>query len=154
MVDYGVTDRLNVIADLPYVWTGASQGVLHGMSGLQDLTVAAKFNLLETEFTNSGVAAHDRRRGRGHADQRLHAGLLSALASAAPAAALSGRLTLSFHAKRGWFLDGSSAYTWRDNVTLDRAAYFTDDQLFFSDQVAMPDVFDYTLSAGYRRSRA
>jgi hypothetical protein len=50
MVDYGVTDRLNVIAGLPYVWTKASQGVLHGASGWQDLTVAAKFNLLETEF--------------------------------------------------------------------------------------------------------
>ena len=54
MVDYGVTDRLNVIASLPYVWTEASQGVLHGVSGWQDLTVAAKFNLLETDFTRSG----------------------------------------------------------------------------------------------------
>ena len=32
MGTYGVTDRLNVIAMLPYVWTSASQGVLerHG----------------------------------------------------------------------------------------------------------------------------
>ena len=49
--NYGVTDRLNVIAMVPYVWTDASQGVLHGMSGVQDLTVAAKYDLLETGFT-------------------------------------------------------------------------------------------------------
>ena len=150
MLDYGVTDRLNVIATLPYVWTEASQGVLHGVRGWQDLTVAAKFNLLETEFTRSGslrtivaVAA-----GTPIGDYTPDFYPLS-LGSASRR--LSGRLTLSFRAKRGWFLDGTSAYTWRDNVTLDRASYYTDDQLFFSDQVAMPDVFDYTLSAGYRR---
>ena len=34
-------------------------------------------------------------------------------------------------------------------MTLDRPSYFTDGQLFLSDEVAMPDVFDYTVSAGY-----
>ena len=61
----------------------------------------------------------------------------------------AGRLTLNFQAKQGWFVDGTGAYTWRGKVTLDRPAYFTDDQLFLSDEVAMPDVFDYTVSAGY-----
>ncbi|HZM52712.1 MAG TPA: hypothetical protein VFE68_19570 [Vicinamibacteria bacterium] len=150
MVDYGVTDRLNVIATLPYVWTEASQGVLHGVSGWQDLTVAAKFNLLETDFTRSGslrtiVAVSA---GTPIGDYTPDYYPLS-LGSASNR--LSGRLTLSFRAKRGWYLDGTSAYTWRDNVTLDRASYYTNDQLFFSDQVAMPDVFDYTVRAGYRR---
>src|SRR5262245_50337514 len=53
--NYGVTDRLNVIAALPYVWTEASQGVLHGMSGFQDVTMAVKFLLLETALTNAGT---------------------------------------------------------------------------------------------------
>ena len=37
-------------------------------------------------------------------------------------------------------------------MTLDRPTYYTNGQLFFSDQVAMPDVFDYTVSTGYRRA--
>jgi hypothetical protein len=60
-------------------------------------------------------------------------------------------MTLSFNAKKGWFLSGSAAYTWRDTVTLDRPAYFTDGHLYMSDQVAMPDVFDYSVTAGYRK---
>ena len=36
---YGVTDRLSVMAVVPYVWTHASQGPLHGMSGVQDVTL-------------------------------------------------------------------------------------------------------------------
>jgi hypothetical protein len=61
----------------------------------------------------------------------------------------SGRLTLNYHAKSGVYVNGTSAYTWRDNVTLDRTSYYTDGQLFYGDQVAMPDVFDYAVSVGY-----
>src|SRR5215210_5266519 len=34
---YGVTERLSLMGTLPYVWTHASQGVLHDLSGIQDL---------------------------------------------------------------------------------------------------------------------
>ena len=36
---------------------------------------------------------------------------------------------------------------------LDRPAYFTNGQLFLSNEVAMPDVFDYSVTAGYQRGR-
>src|SRR2546427_6759075 len=52
---YGVTDRLSVMALLPYVWTRASQGTLQGMHGFQDFTLAAKYRLLSTPFTERGT---------------------------------------------------------------------------------------------------
>src|SRR5512143_4046201 len=55
MAAYGVTDRLSVMAMLPYVWTHATQGPLHGMRGLQDFTLAAKYQLLATPFTDRGT---------------------------------------------------------------------------------------------------
>src|SRR5262245_30172440 len=33
---YGLTERLTVLAAVPYVWTHASAGVLHDMDGFQD----------------------------------------------------------------------------------------------------------------------
>ena len=36
-------------------------------------------------------------------------------------------------------------------MTLDRPYYFTDDQFVMSDQVDMPNVFDYVVSAGYMK---
>src|SRR5204862_3910737 len=65
----------------------------------------------------------------------------------------SGRVTLAFQAHSGWFLNGSTAYTWRSNVRLDRSAYYTNGQLVLSNEVAMPGVFDYTVSAGFQRGR-
>ena len=40
---------------VPYVWTEASQGVLHGIQGFQDLTLAAKYNFLERPSTKVGA---------------------------------------------------------------------------------------------------
>ncbi len=150
MGSYGIVGRLNVIAEVPFVWTNASQGVLHSMSGMQDMTLAAKYRLLESAFTSAGslraiaVVAGSAPLSNYTPDfQPLSIGLHSKQ--------VSGRMTLDFEAERGWFLLGTAAYTWRGNVTLDRPAYFTDNQLFLTDQVAMADVFDYTIRAGYVR---
>ncbi len=148
---YGVTSRLNLIANVPYVWTAASQGVLQGMSGFQDLTLAAKYRVLETPFTDVGslraiaVLAGSIPLSRYTPDfQPLSIGLASKR--------VSGRFTLDFRAKAGWFLTGSTAYTWRGKVTLDRPYYYTDGQLFLSNEVAMPDVFNYNVGFGYSKS--
>lgn len=148
--DYGVTGRLNVIAMLPYVWTHASQGVLHGMSGFQDVTLAAKYAVLDTAFTGAGSLKAIAVASAGLPVSDYTPDFLP-LSIGSASHRFSGRLTLRFEAKRGWFVDGSAAYTWRGNVKLDRPAYYTDGRLFLSDEVAMPDVFNYTISAGYRK---
>jgi hypothetical protein len=52
---YAISDRLSLMAAVPYVWTHASQGVLHDLSGIQDLSVAAKFKLLSTSLAERGA---------------------------------------------------------------------------------------------------
>ncbi len=43
MSNYGITDKLNVLATVPYVWTDASAGTLHGMKGFQDIDLDVKY---------------------------------------------------------------------------------------------------------------
>jgi hypothetical protein len=146
--NYGLTNRLNIVGTLPYVWTRASQGVLHGMQGVQDLTVAAKYSLLEKPSTKVGSL---------RAIGVLSAGLpvtdyvpdFQPLSIGNASKRLSGRFTTNLQSNRGWFVNGSAAYTWRGSVTLDRPYYYTDGQLFMTDDVDMPEVFDYVASGGY-----
>jgi hypothetical protein len=149
---YGVSDRLSVIAMLPYVSTQASQGPLHGMSGTQDFMLAAKYQILATPLTERGtlramiVGAAGIPASNYTPDfQPLSIGLASKQ--------LSGRFSLNFQAHEGWFLNGSAAYTWRANVKLDRPAYYTNGQLYLTNEVAMPDVVDYGISAGFQQGR-
>lgn len=149
MAAYGLTGRLNVIASLPFVSTHASGGTLHGQKGLQDLTVAAKFRAFS--------AADDRVRayvvGSYAVPVSDYVPDLFPLSLGMASQRLSGRATLSVRAGQGFFAGATGAYTWRDNVTLDRPAYFTDGQLFLTDQVHMPNTFDYAVNVGYGRGR-
>ncbi len=47
---YGVSDKLNVLFNAPYVKTKASAGTLHGMSGVQDLSLYVKWMPIEKEM--------------------------------------------------------------------------------------------------------
>jgi hypothetical protein len=152
MGNWGVTNRLNVIAMLPYVWTGASQGVLSSMDGVQDVTVAVKYNVLDAPFTSTGSLRAILVGSAGTPVTDYVADFLP-MSIGLGSSQLSTRLTAQFLAKRGWFLLGTAAYTWRGSVKLDRPAYFTDGSLFLSDEVAMPDVFNYKFSAGYQGGR-
>jgi hypothetical protein len=147
---YGITDRLTVIASVPYVWTHASQGVLSDMQGIQDLTVAAKYRLFKTQFIERGA--------------------LSAIVVGSVAAPIgdytpdflplsigigdrraAARLTMNYQSTSAWFATASTAYTLCGNVTLNRNSYYTDGQLYMTNEVAIPNVVETSLSAGYRR---
>ena len=149
---YGVTDRLTVVAMVPYVTTDASQGTLHGLSGVQDVTVAAKYQLFATRFTERGTlsalavgAAGIPATNYTPDFQPLSIGLASRHAT--------GRFTLHFETTGSWFIEGSAAHTWRNKVTLDRPAYYTNGQLYLTNEVAMPQVAEYKASTGFRKKR-
>src|SRR5882672_9658057 len=46
MTNYGITDNLNVLASVPYVWTHVTAGTLHGLHGFQDVSLAVKWKPL------------------------------------------------------------------------------------------------------------
>ena len=148
--NYGLTDSINVIAHIPLVRTNASQGVLAGMTGFQDITLAAKYKFFETQLAESGrlraiaVVA-------GSAPMTDYTPDFLPLSIGLGSRRIGGRLTVHFRTNRGWFLNFSPSYTWRDGVRLDRPYFYTDGRLTFSDRVAMPDVFDYSASGGLIR---
>ena len=149
---YGLRERLSVIATLPYVWTRTSQGSLHSMSGLQDLTLVAKYRLATTPFTQhallSAIVV-----GAAGMPASNYTPDFQPLSIGSASRRVSSRLTLNLQSDSWWFVNTSGGYTWRRNVRLDRNAYFTSGQLFLTNEVEMPDVVDYTASTGYRRGR-
>ena len=62
---------------------------------------------------------------------------------------ISGRLTPNYQTDPGLYVSGTTAFTKRDGLTLDRPYYYTDGQLFFTDHVDMPSVANDSVSVGY-----
>ena len=146
---YGVSDRLTLLAMLPYIWTDASQGPLHSMHGIQDLTLGAKYRLLSTPFTNQGTLRAIVVAAAGMPATDYTPDFLP-LAIGLGSKRAGGRLTLNFQAHQGWFLNSSAGYTWRGKVRLERPSYYTNGQLYLTNEVKMPNVADYVFTAGYQ----
>ncbi|HEY9048930.1 MAG TPA: transporter [Ohtaekwangia sp.] len=144
--NYGITNKINVIAMVPYVKTKASQGTLHGMEGLQDLSLGVKYNFFQKKMENSAFNTF--------AVLNFSTPLSDYTPDFFPLALgthttnLMYRLTANykFH---DWYVNASGGYTWRSNTKLDRPAYFNGNEFVLSDEVKMPNVFDVFASIGY-----
>lgn len=151
-VDYGVTDRINVIAKIPYVWTNSSQGVLAGQEGWQDLTLAAKIRIGGVKIPRAGKL-NWYGAGVWTNPMRNYTPDFLPLSIGLDSMTRGVRSTLNLSTEAGLFFTGSGQYTWRENVTLDRDYYYTNNQFFLTSDVPMPRVVDYELSAGFAKKR-
>jgi len=147
---YGVTERLGLIASLPYVRTHASQGVLHDLKGFQDLNITAKLRLLGTGPTRHG-ALNAFIAARAAVPVGDYTPDFYPLSIGTAGRRASGHVTLDYQSNSVWFANASAAYMWCSNVRLNRNAYYTNGQLYLTNEVVMPNVLDYTLSAGFNR---
>ncbi len=146
--NYAITSRINVLGDIPFVWTNASQGTLHPMHGFQDLTLAVKVNAVQIpirEFASIrliGLVG-------GSTPSTNYTPDLQPLSIGYHSKTLTTRGTVNLQTRSGVYVNGSTAYMFRGHVSLDRPYYYTNNQLTLSNQVAMPNQFSYVTSVGY-----
>ena len=147
MVNYGISDKLNVIAMMPYINNKASAGTLIGHSGLQDATLIAKWDCYDVKFKNTfySLIAFG---GFSTPTTNYVADYLP-LSIGLQSSNLMGKLMVDIQ-KDHWFATVSANATTRSNVTIDRDAYYTT-EMIYSNQVQMPTVLGYNLRLGYRK---
>jgi len=148
MTSYGITDKLNLLVNVPYVWTHASAGTLHGMKGFQDIDVDLKYEFYKSKIGNGrlsliglvGVTTPLSNYENDFLPMSIGLGSTN----------LSGRLTADY--QNGlFFATISSAYVFRSNVTIDRTSYYTN-QINYTDEVDMPNQLNSNLFVGIRNS--
>lgn len=146
MANYGITDDVNILVMVPWVYNQASSGTLICQSGIQDLTMLVKYAFLfETwkgfDVTMIGMAGGAVPLTNYVADYLpLSIGMQSKNAF--------GRCMLDIQ-KGKWYGTASTYYMARSNVEIDRNSYYTT-ELIYSNEVALPDVWGYNLRAGWR----
>jgi hypothetical protein len=148
MTNYGITDKLNVLVNVPYVWTQASQGTLHGLQGFQDIDVDVKYEFYSTKI------------GKGKLSMIGLVGLTTPLSKyendflpmsiGLGSTNLSGRLTLDYQ-KGIFFTTLSSAYVFRSNITIDASSYYADG-IHYTNQVYMPNQLYSNFFVGIRKT--
>ncbi len=146
MGNYGVTKKLNVLFNVPFVKTNANAGQWKGQSGMQDISVWLKYAAVvkkkgNTRFTAIGLAGFSTPLSNYSVDQLpLSIGLGSTN--------LSLRAMADYQMGK-WFATASATYVLRSNVELDRTAYYTT-AMHYTTEVKMPNAMQWMVRAGYR----
>jgi hypothetical protein len=148
MSNYGITDKLNVLATVPYIWTNASAGTLHGMKGFQDIDVEVKYEFFTTKIGKKGKLNLIVLGGISTPLQNYENDFLP-MSIGLGSTNLTGRLTADYQ-KGIFFTTISSAFSWRSDVTIDRTSYYTD-QIHYTDKVDMPNQLNSNLFIGIRK---
>ena len=149
MGNYGITRKLNALFSVPYVKTKASAGTLHGMDGIQDLSLFLKWRPFQKKLGDGklslfGIAGLSFPLSNYTADfLPLSIGLESKTASA--------RIMADYQ-RGNLFATGSATYVMRDNIKIDRNSYYTT-ELHLSNEVEMPDAANFNFRAGFRNHR-
>lgn len=149
MGNYGLSRKLNLLFGVPYVKTKASAGTLHGLSGIQDLSLFVKWRPLQKDmaggkFSVFGIAGASFPLSNYAADfLPLSLGLRSKT--------LLGRLMADYQ-KGNLFATISGTYVLRDNIKIDRTSYYTT-RMHSTNEVEMPDAASFNFRAGFRNHR-
>jgi hypothetical protein len=149
MGNYGAGKKINLLFGVPYSSNRVSGGTLAGKQGIQDLSLFVKYMPVETPlgrgtFSLYTIGGLSFPLGNYVADfLPLSIGLRSRTATL--------RLMTDYQIGN-WFATLSGSYVFRDNIRIDRNAYYTT-EMHYTNEVFMPNVFSANFRTGYRSGK-
>ncbi len=147
MGNYGITDKLNFIFGIPYITTKASAGTLHGSHGIQDFSAWLKWMPVEKKLNATSVFSLYGLAGFSTPLTNYEADYLP-LTLGLHSTTFSARLMLDYQ-HRAFFATASATYQYRNNIKIDRTAYYTT-EMHLTNEVEMPDMASFNVRTGYR----
>jgi len=149
MGNYGITDKINVLFNIPYVITNATAGTMKGQEGFQDLSLTVKYMPFEKKIKNATYSLY----ALGGYSTPVSNYVVDYLPLSLGLGSQVATLRLMGDYQRGkFFTTISGAYLFRSNVTIERNSYFTD-EMHYTNLVDMPNVIDINGRIGYRSDR-
>lgn len=150
MGNYGISRKLNALFSVPYVKTKATAGTLHGMDGIQDLSLFLKWRGYEHRTAGGGKLTIFGIGGVSVPLTNYVADFLP-LSIGLQSKTLSARLMADFY-QGNLFVTGSATYVLRSNIKIDRSSYYTT-TMHNTNKVEMPDAANFNFRAGWRSNR-
>jgi len=145
----GLRPRLNLLATLPYVTTKANKGQLAGQHGVQDLSVWLKYRIIDHSMGSGKLKVFALTGGATPLGKYVPDFMPMSIGLGATTA--TTRVVADYRQQQGWYLTLRGGHTWRSNVFIDRDAYLYHNQLYYTDEVPLPNVIDAGALLGWRK---
>lgn len=142
----GISKRVNVILNLPYVWTSTSAGNLRGERGIQDVSAWLKVKAFERGGFSLNVLAG------GSIPIGNYVPAFLPMSIGLQCRTVTGRLLVNYREPRtGLYLIARGSYGWRSTMHIDQDSYLANDRVYNTNQVSIPNTYDASLHAGVSR---
>jgi hypothetical protein len=145
----GVSGKLNLLFGIPYVETKASAGTLHGMKGVQDLSLFVKWMPVETQLGEGTISLYGVGGISFPVNNYTPDFLPMSIGLHSTNLTLRGMVDYQVD---NFFATVSGTYVARSNIKIDRTSYYTT-EIHATNEVAMPDASNLQLRTGYRSGR-
>ncbi len=148
MTNYGISDRLNILAGVPYIRTASDVSYLDGQSGVQDLSVWMKYQAYGHTFKSGSMFKAFATGGVSIPVSNYVPDFLPfSIGLQSKTASLRG--ILHFSLKNGLYATAQGGHTWRSNMKTDREAYLFHNDLIYSNEVVVPNMVDASGRLGF-----
>lgn len=139
----GITNKLNVIAGLPYVWTRSTKSYLAGQSGIQDLSLWVKYQFLNKKGFNAFATLG------GTLPMSHYVPDFMPFSIGTQSKSASGRVIMNYSAKNGLYFTAQGGITLRSNVKIDRNSFLFNNKLYDTNEMPVPNIGDGSVSIGF-----
>lgn len=144
----GIIDPVNLIIQLPYTITKASQGTLNGQNGLQDISLNLKARYADLKLGSGKLAVGG--------NFGFSTPVSKYLVDFAPLNLGSGTTNLSYRQlityklDEGFYVGARANYIYRSNISnIHRDFYFDQGEAHYSNEVKVDDVLEWNAALGY-----
>lgn len=148
----GLHDRMNLIVMLPYVFTNTNSGTLNGQAGFADLNLFVKGNYGQITV-GKGALIFGGTIGLSFpiSDYLIDFGPLNIGAGTTN---FSYRQLIKYKMDNGFYITPQANFTLRSNIPdIHRGEfYFDDNEAYYTDEVHVPNQFDWTIAVGYAKT--
>ena len=146
MPAFGISKRVNVILNLPYVWTSTSAGNLMGQKGFQDVSAWLKVKAVQAGgFSLNAIVG-------GSVPLGSYVASFMPMSIGMQCRTFTGRLLANYREpKTGIYLTAHGSYGWRGNSKIDQDAYQANDRVYNTNQVQVPNTYDAAVRLGVLR---
>lgn len=146
MVAMGLTNKVNIIASLPYVQTAASGGTQVGQSGIQDLSVSAKVNWLNKQLGPGRLLLLTNTHFSTPVGRYLSDYMPFSIGFGAPEVGMRG--IAGYRLDNGLIFRTGVAYLWRGQTEIERNYYYQNGSVY-SQFMTVPNALNIQGAIGY-----
>ncbi|MFC0263882.1 transporter [Fontibacter flavus] len=146
MVAMGLTQKINIIASLPYVSTEASGGTQVGQSGLQDLSVSLKVDWLKKQIGSGRLLFLTNVHYSTPVGNYLSDYMPFSIGVGAPEIGVRG--IGGYKMDNGLFFRAALAYIWRGQTEVERNYYYQNGSVY-SSFMNVPNALNIHGAIGY-----